>query len=557
MLGLRKPARYIGSEWNVRKSAFGDARVKCALCFPDLYEVGMSNLGLRILYDVVNRVEGACCERVFSPDLDMEKFLRENNEPLFSLESQQPLSRFDLVAFNIGYELGYTNVLNVLDLSRIPLKSSERSAQDPVIIAGGSAVLNPEPIHEFIDAFFVGEGEEGMAEIAAAVRDHKASSSREEMLGRLAAIEGVYVPSLYKGGHSIKKRFVADLENSAFPIDWLVPYIQLVHDRVTVEVMRGCPNRCRFCQARSQYYPLRIRKPDTVCRLAEEAFRRTGYEEISLAGLSVSDYPGLKEVLSSLIGRFKKEGVGLSLPSIKPKLMLGELSTLIASIRKTGLTFAPEAGSDRLRRVIGKDFTEEELFATLTKAYEAGYQHVKLYFMIGLPSETDADLDAIVDLAQRVSDLSRKLKGRPAQVNISVNTLIPKPHTPFQWEGVLPEAEIQRRQEYIKRKTRNRNLRFSFHNRSMSFLESVFSRGDRALSPVILSAYRKGCRFDGWDEHLNLAAWTDSFKECGVDPQRYLAARDISVSLPWDFIDTGIPKEELLREYKRSREEAA
>jgi len=289
--------------------------------------------------------------------------------------------------------------------------------------------------------------------------------------------------------------------------------------------------------------------------MAEKLFENTGYEEFSLTGLSVSDYPCLKEVLGPLVKRFKKEGVGISLPSIKPKLMLGELSTIIASIRKTGLTFAPEAGNDRLRKAIGKDFSEEELFQTLTQAYEAGYQHVKLYFMIGLPSETAADLDAIVELAVRVSELRRKLKGRPAQVNVSVNTLIPKPHTPFQWTAMLSQEQIQERQEHIRGKARNRNLKISFHNRSMSLLEAVFSRGDRRLSAVVLAAYRKGCRFDGWDEYFNFTAWMEAFAECSVDPAGYLAAREPGEVLPWGFIDCGIPETELLREYRQSREE--
>jgi len=572
LLGLRRPARYIGGEWNVSTKSFEGSAVRVALCFPDLYEVGMSNLGVRIIYSVINAIDGACCERVFSPDADMEKFLRENNLPLFSLESQKPLAEFDLIAFNIGYELAYTNILTVLDLAGIPLTASARRDTDPLVIACGTAVLNPEPIHEFIDAFFIGEGEEASGEIVAAVKEFK-GGSRTELLKRLSSIEGVYVPSLYdvaydeKGVMSsfvpregapglIKKRIVNDFQTAHFPEEWMVPYIQAVHDRVTIEVMRGCPNRCRFCQARNQYYPLRVRKPERVLQLAESLFAKTGYEEFSLTGLSVSDYPYLKDVLGPLVKRFKKEGIGISLPSIKPKLMLGELSTIIASIRKTGLTFAPEAGSDRMRKAIGKDFSEEELFQTLTQAYEAGYQHVKLYFMIGLPGETDADLDSIVELAGRVSDLRRKLKGRPAQVNVSINTLIPKPHTPFQWSGMLSQDQIKERQDYIRGKARNRNLKISFHNRSMSFLEAVFSRGDRRLSAVVMAAFRKGCRFDGWDEYFNLSLWMEAFAECAVDPAGYLAAREPGDRLAWSFIECGIPEADLEREYRQSREES-
>lgn len=571
LLGLRKPARYIGSEWNVSTKSFDSSAFRALLCFPDLYEVGMTNLGIRILYAVMNGMEGVCCERVFAPDADMEKFLRENNLPLFSLESQKPAAEFDLLGFNIGYELGFTNILAILELGGIPLKTAERSDRDPIVIAGGSAVLNPEPMHEFIDGFFIGEGEEAIVEIVSIIRQFKGSESRRQLLRRLAAVEGVYVPSLYTADYDesgaltrfspvdasvpavVKKRFVADFENSFFPCEWIVPHIQIVHDRLTIEVMRGCPNHCRFCQARSQYYPFRVRKAERVLALAETLYANTGYEEISLAGLSVSDYPYLGDVLKPLVKRFKSEGVGLSLPSIKPKVLLGELSTIIASIRKTGLTFAPEAGTAQMRQAIGKDFDEEELFRTLEQAYLAGYQHVKLYFMIGLPSESRQDLDSIIDLAVRVSELRRKLKGRPAQVNVSVNTLIPKPHTPFQWAGMLQMDEIKERQEYIRGKARNRHLKFSFHNRSMSLLEGVFSRGDRRLSAVILAAFKKGARSDGWEEHFNFNSWMEAFAECGIDPLTYLREKTPGAKLAWDFIDTGVSRDALLLEYEKSR----
>ena len=546
LLGVKKPARYIGKEWNVSEKMLDSARLKVCLCFPEMYEVGMSNLGIRILYSILNGIEGVACERAFAPDADMEKFLRENKLALFSLESQRPLADFDLLGFGVGYELSFTNILAMLDLAGLPLLSSQRDRSHPLVIAGGTSVFNPEPIADFIDAFFIGEAEEACAEIVEVILRHKGDSGKEKLLEELARIEGVYVPSL---PGKVKKRVVCDLEKAHFPRKWLVPYIQVVHDRVTVEIMRGCPNRCRFCQARSQYFPLRVRKPGTVRQLCEELYRNTGYEEITLTGLSVSDYPYLKEVAGPLLQELKKEGASLSLPSMKPKSFLGELSTLIAAVKKTGLTFAPEAGNAKMREVLGKDFNEDDFFATLEQAYQSGYQHVKLYFMIGLPHETQQDLDDIIDLTRRVSELRRKIKGRPAQVNVSVNTVIPKAHTPFQWLAMAGLEEMRSKQEYIRDKARNRNFRFTFHNRFMSLLEGVFSRGDRQLSRVILAAFNKGARSDGWDEYFRFELWQEAFKECGIDPESYLRQRDTNEVLPWDFIDTGVPRDELLREY--------
>ena len=547
LLAVKKPARYIGQEWNVSAKDLDSARLKVCLCFPEMYEVGMSNLGLRILYSLFNGMEAVACERCFAPDTDMEKFLRENKLALFSLESQRPLGDFDLLGFSVGYELSFTNILAMLELAGIPLMASERGDKYPLVICGGTSVFNPEPIADFVDAFFIGEAEEACAELVEAIIRGKDAKDKAKLLEELAKIEGVYVPAL---GGKVKKRFVRDLENAHFPSQWLVPYIQVVHDRVTVEIMRGCPNRCRFCQARCQYFPLRLRSPATVRRLCEELYRSTGYEEITLTGLSVSDYPHLREVVAPLLELFRKDGASLSLPSIKPKSFLGELSQLIASVKKTGLTFAPEAGNARMREILGKDFSDDDLFATLEQAYNAGYQHVKLYFMIGLPQETDHDLDDIMELARRVSELRKKTSGRAAQVNVSINTLIPKAHTPFQWLAMAGLAQMKSKQDYIRDRARNRNIRFSFHNRFMSLLEGVFSRGDRRLSAVILAAFKKGARFDGWEEYFRFELWEEAFRECGIEPESYLMQRDTDQSLPWDFLDVGVPREEMLREYR-------
>ncbi|MFH0828543.1 MAG: TIGR03960 family B12-binding radical SAM protein [Candidatus Omnitrophota bacterium] len=574
LLGARKPAQYIGGEWNVSRKDFNSAEVKFALCFPDLYEVGMSNLGIRILYGLLNSRPELVCERFFAPNIDFEAVLRNNKEECFSLESRKALREFDIAGFSLGYELCYTNVLNILELGNIPLESSSRDEKFPLVIGGGPCVMNPEPMADFFDLFVIGEAEEAILEITEVYRKFKAEYKsgkikKEGLLLELARVEGVYAPSLYKVEYDeqgrikvfqakfpgvpekVKKRFVADLDKSYFPANWLVPYIQTVHDRLTIEIMRGCPNRCRFCQARSQYYPLRYRRPQAVLELAQQAYKSTGYEELSLLGLSVSDYPELEELLKPLVWEFRNRGVSVSLPSIKPKAMLGEMTNLIATIKKMGLTFAPEAGSERLRGIIGKDFAEDDFWKTLEKSYAAGYQHVKLYFMFGLPFEDERDLEAIADFCKRVSQMRRLSSKWPAQVNISVNTMIPKPHTPFQWHAMMGLEKMAEKQDYLRARIKNRSLKLSFHNRLMSFLEGVFSRGDRRIAPAIASAFKKGCRFDGWDEHFKFQVWEEAFREHGINPGDYLRERSLDEILPWDFLDVGVSKGYLVEEYRK------
>ena len=582
LLQVNKPARYIGQEWNVSRKDFDKAQIKFALCFPDLYEVGMSNLGLRIIYSLLNNIADVTCERFFSCNEDMENSLRKNNLEIFSLESRRRLREFDMIGFSLGSELGYTNVLNILDLGSIPLKSSSRDYSYPLIIAGGPSTLNPEPMHDFFDLFVIGESEDLIPELIDRYRANQEKFkrgliSKQDLLILFSGIQGVYAPSLYEAIYdplgalqefkpkikgiqpTVKKRFVEDLNSSHFPVNWLVPYIQTIHDRITLEIMRGCPNRCRFCQARSQYFPFRYRDIDNIFDLAQGLYKCTGYEELSLIGLSVSEYPNVETLLSGLIDSFKKNAVSVSLPSIKPKAAVGNLSSIIATIKKTGLTFAPEAGSERLRRIIGKDFDEQGLFKATEEAYAAGYQHVKLYFMIGLPHEKEADLDSIIDLANRVSQLRRKINQRSAQVNISVNTLIPKPHTPLQWFGMQDLAGIKIKQEYLRSKVkkylpagRQEKLIFSFHNRYMSFLEGILSRGDRRLSEAILNAFKKGARFDAWSNYFVFDKWVSAFKELNIDPVSYLKEKSENELLPWDFIDIGINKETLLAEFKKT-----
>ena len=575
LLQVNKPARYIGQEWNISKKDFDKANIKFALCFPELYELGMSNLGIRILYGILNGIEDVACERFFSPAIEMENILRQRNLEILSLESKEALAGFDIIGFSLGYELGYTNVLNILDLGKIPLKSSLRNQDYPLVIAGGPCALNPEPMHEFFDLFVIGEAEEAILEIIDVYRKHKekfkaAKISKKELLVLFAGIEGVYVPSLYevkydregkieefKPNHAaaparIKKRFVKDLDSAYFPTHWLVPYLELVHDHVTIELMRGCPNDCLFCQARQQYYPFRKRKIENIIKLASGISQETGYEEMSLGGLSISDYPDIEKLVRQLLDIFKNKNINISLPSLKPKNILGDISSLIASVKKTGLTFAPEAATQRLRGILHKDFNIAEFLKAIEKAYVLGWQRIKLYFMVGVPSEDESDLDAIIKFASEVSNLKKEVNQRPAWVNLSINTLIPKPHTPFQWLNMEDIESIKYKRDYLKKKIKNPKIKISFHNCYLSWLEGILSRGDRRLSPVIASAFTNRARFDAWDEHFVLDKWLEAFRREKIDPNFYLKRKSQEEILPWDFLDVGVNKGALLAQLNKT-----
>ncbi|PIP19975.1 MAG: B12-binding domain-containing radical SAM protein [Candidatus Omnitrophica bacterium CG08_land_8_20_14_0_20_41_16] len=604
LLQVKRPAQYIGHEWNATAKDFDKAAIKFALVFPDLYEIGMSNLGVRIIYGELNNIPDLVCERFFAVDSDLEGILRSEKREILSLESRKKLSEFDLVGFSLGSELSYTNVLNILDLAHLPLRASSRDHSYPLVIGGGPCVLNPEPMHDFFDFFVIGEAEDLILEIVNTYRKYKnayrsqghglasdsqshrpeghgltsdsqshksGKMSKTELLLELAKLDGVYVPSFYdvayaKDGrtikfepkiegvpHKIKKRFVKDLNLSYYPNAWIVPHIQIVHDRIVLEIMRGCPNRCRFCQARPQYFPLRYRDTEVVLNLAEAIYKRTGYEELSLSGLSVSDYPRIEELLKKLMGLFKPKGVGLSLPSLKAKSVMGGLFSLIAKFKKTGLTLAPEAGSEKLRNILAKDFNSEDFFKALKEAYASGYQHVKLYFMIGIPHEAEEDLDAIIEFSSRVSQLKKEIGSSAAGVKISITNLIPKPHTALQWSSMHDLDSIKRKQDYLKDKSRkDKRLKISFHNLKMSFLEGILSRGDRRLSEVILNAFKKGAKFDAWSSHFNFDIWAVAFKESGVDPGFYLKEKSTNELLPWDFIDIGVDKKTLIDEFNKT-----
>jgi len=584
LLQVQKPGRYIGQEWNLPKKDFDKAGIKFALCFPDLYEIGMSNLGLRIIYGLLNSLPDTICERFFAPGSDMEKVLRDKGLQIYSLESYKRLGEFDLIGFSLSHELSYTNVLNILDLGSIPLRSSLRNQCQPIVIGGGPCVLNPEPMHEFFDLFVIGEAEEAIPEIIDIYRKFKdkfksGKISRQDLLVLFSGIEGVYIPSLYEVRYDsagrieefkpkinnipekIKKRFIKNLNSSYFPSEWLMPYIQIVHDRISLEIMRGCPNACRFCQARAQYFPFREREIRNLLDLAGSIYKKTGYEEIALCGLSVSDHSGFEELLKRLIPLFKKDAVSISLPSVKPKNMLGDISALIASIKKTGLTFAPEAATERMRNILNKDFNMEEFFEVLRQAYLSGYQNIKLYFMIGLPFEKEEDLDGIIDLSVQALELRKKVNKRSAQINpvharmgginISINTLIPKPHTVFQWCRMESLEGIRYKQDYLKKKIKNNRIRLSMHNPYMSFVEGVLSRGDRRLSETIHNAFKKGARFDAWDNYFVFDTWMNAFKESGIDPDFYLQERATGEYLPWDFLDTGINRRHMSEDYNK------
>ena len=565
LLQVKRPGRYLGNEWNVVKKGIRPQDIKFAICFPDLYEVGMSHLGLRIIYGLLNAEEGVACERVFLPDIDMQHILKAKDMPLFSLESRLPLGDFDFIGFCLNYELDYTNVLAVLDLARIPLLAKDRTLDFPLVIAGGCCTSNPEPLADFIDLFLIGEAEEALPQIIEAYKNFtadggKSTADKEGILRELAKIEGVYVPSFYDVGYDksgviksfiprypdtpgkIKKRIVKNLDEAYYPTQWLVPYIQIVHDRAAVELMRGCPHSCKFCQAGNFYRYQRMRSPSKILELISKICKSTGYEEISLLSLSTSDYPHLPEIVSSLSGRFQENAVAISLPSLRPRSYLGGIVEYLSRVHKTTLTFAPEAGSERLRRLINKNFDMEELYSAVLNAYRAGWQAVKLYFMIGLPYETKDDLDGILEIARKVSNLRRELGKPQAGVNLSISSFIPKPHTYFQKEGMASLEILEEKRRYLKEESKGlpKVIKLAFHNPQAAFLEAVFSRGDRRLGRVLLTAYQNGCFLDGWPEYFKFDIWKEAFRVNELDTEFYLKQKADEERLPWQHIDLGV-----------------
>lgn len=571
LLSVQKPGRYSGGESGSVIKDKEKVDVRFAFCFPDTYEIGMSHLGMKILYSQFNSRDDIWCERVFAPWSDFEQVMRENNIPLFALESRDAIKDFDFIGFTLQYEMAYTNVLNMLDLAGLPLKSNERKALSPLVVAGGPCVCNPEPLADFIDLFFLGEGEEVDLEVIDLYKEHKKKgSSKEEFLIEAAKIDGVYVPSLYDIEYNtdgtikaitpksdapavIKKRIIKDMDKVFYPDNFVVPNIEIVHDRVVQEVFRGCIRGCRFCQAGFIYRPVREKSSDTVNSQAKALCENTGYDEVSLSSLSTSDYREIEPLLNKLLEWTEKSYVSLALPSLRIDNFSDELLEKIKHIRKSGLTFAPEAGTQRLRDVINKNVTEEEILNTCRTAFAGGYTSVKLYFMLGLPTETDEDLKGIADLGQRIVNefysMPNKPKGKSVSVSISVSTFVPKPFTPFQFEPQITKEEIIRRQEYLKSCITTRKITLSYHDSDTSSLEGVFARGDRRLGAVIESAWRKGCTFDSWTECFDIQKWDSAFADCNISPEFYANRwRDYDEINPWDHLDYGVTKKFFIKE---------
>ena len=577
LLKVQKPARYIGGEQGAIIKDKSNIDVRFAFCFADSYEVGMSHLGMKILYSVANTPDWAWCERVFAPWEDMETEMRKNDIPLFALESGDKLSDFDIIGFTIPYEMCYTNILNCLDLGGIPLRSSERKDLSPIVIAGGPCTCNPEPLADFIDIFSLGEGEELTLEIMELYRKHKKlGSDKMTFLREAAKLEGVYVPAFYdaeynddgtiKAFHAkdgapekITKRIIKDLDNCHYPDNFVVPYLDIVHDRAVCEIYRGCIRGCRFCQAGYIYRPIREKTASVANAQAKQLCENTGYDELSLLSLSTSDYSQLNDLLGCMLPWTEKEKIGLQLPSLRIDNFSDELLQKVASVRKSGLTFAPEAGTQRLRDAINKNVTEKDVMDTCRVAFEGGYTSVKLYFMMGLPTETMEDIEGIATLAQKVVDLYYSLENRPkgkgVSVSVSCATFIPKPFTPFQFEPQDDFATIEAKQKHLRDCIKTRKISVSLHNSGTSLIEAVLARGDRRLCDVIYKAWEKGCKFDGWDEYFNYEKWLEAFDECGLDPAFYAnRKREYDEILPWDFIDIGVSKKFLINQDKLAHE---
>lgn len=572
---VQKPARYCGGELNSVIKDKEKIELRYAFCFPDLYEIGMSHLGMKILYSLVNSREDAWCERVFAPDSDMEEQMRKNNIRLFALESEDDIRDFDMIGFTLMYELSYTNVLNMLDLAGIPLKASERDDLTPIIACGGPCTCNPEPIADFVDIVFLGDGEESTMQVLDLLKECKRNGcTKHEFLLKAMDIRGVYVPSFYEDAYNedgtlkelrplygaperVKKAVVSDLNTCFYPDSFVVPFINIVHDRAVEEIFRGCIRGCRFCQAGFTYRPIREKSVETINRQAKALIKSTGYDELSLCSLSTSDHSCVNEMLSSLIDWTVKDKISLSLPSLRVDNFSDELVEKLNKVRKSGLTFAPEAGTQRLRDVINKNVTEEEVINTCVKAFDNGWTSVKLYFMMGLPTETMEDIEGIADLAMQVVHAFYKnpnrQKGTGVQVSVSCASFIPKPFTPFQWEAEDSMESLKAKQAHLLESIPSKKVKVSYHETPTSLLEGVLARGDRRLCNVLYDAFKLGCKFDSWDDRFHFDTWMKAFEMNGIDPYFYTSRkREYSEVLPWDHLDFGVTKKFLELESKKA-----
>lgn len=571
---VQKPARYTGGEWGEIKKNPADVRVNIAFCFPDTYEIGMSNVGMRILYGVMNEMDGVWCQRVFAPWGDMEETMREKNIPLWALESRRPVKEFDMIAFTIGYEMCYTNILNMLRLAGVPLYACERNGLQNMVFAGGVCAFNPEPIAPFVDFFSLGEGEDITVEIVSLYDRAKAENwTKDAFLLEVSKIPGVYVPSFYEHTYNedgtlaevkalngapqvITKRIIEDLDNAYWPTKMIVPSTEIVHDRANLEVFRGCIRGCRFCQAGFSCRPVRRKSAQVLYRQAVETMEYSGHNEVTLSSLSTSDYRGLRELTDELIPYCQANNINLSVPSLRADNFSRELMEKLQTVRKSGLTFAPEAGTQRLRDVINKNLSEDEILTTCANAFEGGWNNVKLYFMLGLPTETDEDVLGIAELVYKVIkcwQANATNKKRGLRVHVATAYFVPKPHTPFQWEQQITPEEYLRRCKLLKSHFYSKSITYDYHEPDLSRLEAVMARGDRRLAPVIEEASLNGARLDGWDEYFRYDIWLDAFKKCGIDPNFYtIRGFGEEELLPWDGIDVGVSKKFLLRERQRA-----
>ena len=574
---VQKPARYVGGELNSVIKDPDKVDIRYAFCFPDIYEIGMSHLGMKILYGLVNNREDSWCERVFAPDVDMEEQMRKNNVPLFALESGDYIKDFDIIGFTLMYELCYTNVLNMLDLAGIPLYSKDRTDLAPIICVGGPCACNPEPIADFVDIVFLGDGEDSTNAVLDLLKEcKKCGATKQEFLLKAKDITGIYVPSFYKDSYNadgtlkalvpingapekVKKSVVSDMNKCYYPKEFVVPFISIVHDRAVEEIFRGCIRGCRFCQAGFIYRPIREKSVETINAQSKALIDSTGYDELSLCSLSTSDHSQVNEMLTSLIDWTVKDKINLSLPSLRVDNFSDELVDKLNKVRKSGLTFAPEAGTQRLRDVINKNVTQDEVINTCTKAFDNGWTTVKLYFMMGLPTETMEDIEGIANLGMDVlhafyNNPSRQ-KGTGLQVNISCSSFIPKPFTPFQWEPEDTMESLKAKQKHLLESIPSKKIKVSYHETPTSLLEGVLARGDRRLSAVIYSAFKDGCKFDSWDEHFKFDSWMKAFDEHNLDPYFYTQRkRDFSEVLPWDHLDYGISRKFLEKENLKAHE---